>query len=78
MISKGVCNSFDGSAYFLKLDKKDHVYLLPYVDGMLLISKEIRQINKLQLLSQSEFDIKDLNPGKKTLGMEIKREKFSE
>ena len=56
--------------YFLKLFKKGHVYLLPYVDDMLLISKEIGEINKLKLLLQSEFDMKGLNPAKKILGMD--------
>ena len=52
-----------------------YVYLLIYVDDMLLASKDMEVIDDLKLLLNSEFDMKDLGRAKKILGMEIKKNK---
>ena len=50
------------------------IYLLLYVDDMLIASNNITEINILRKLLSNEFDMKDLGVAKKILGMEILRE----
>jgi len=49
------------------------VYLLLYVDDMLLASSNKAEILRLKRLLKSEFDMKDLKTSKKILGMVINR-----
>ena len=60
-----VCHKelFDGS----------FIYLLLYVDGMLIVCKNMYEINLLKTKLQWEFEMKDLRVVKKILGMEIRR-----
>ncbi|TXG49655.1 hypothetical protein EZV62_025530 [Acer yangbiense] len=51
------------------------VYLLLYVDDMLIASKSKVEIDRLKAQLSSEFDMKDLGEAKKILGMEIKRDR---
>nr|GEW86692.1 retrotransposon protein, putative, Ty1-copia subclass [Tanacetum cinerariifolium] len=48
-----------------------YVYLLLYVDDMLIAAKNMAVINDLKALLKSEFEMKDLGATKKILGMEI-------
>lgn len=50
-----------------------YIYLLLYIDDMLLASKDREVIDDLKLLLNSEFDMKNLGKAKKILGIEIKR-----
>jgi len=50
------------------------VYLLLYVDDLLIASKDKSLINKLKCQLTDEFEIKDLGASKKILGMEIQRD----
>lgn len=50
------------------------IYLLLYVDDMLIAANNIIEINILKKLLSKEFDMKDLGVVKKILGMEISRE----
>ncbi|KAL2460938.1 cysteine-rich RLK (RECEPTOR-like protein kinase) 8 [Abeliophyllum distichum] len=63
------------SLYGLKQSPRQCVYLLLYVDDMLLISSCANQIKRLKSDLFSEFDIKDLGNAKRILGMEIIRNK---
>ena len=47
------------------------VFLLLYMDDMLIASKDKREIQKLKQQLVSEFKMKELGPPKKILGMEI-------
>lgn len=50
------------------------IYLLLYVDDMLIASHNKSSINDLKALLKSEFEMKDLAASKKILGMEIQRD----
>ena len=51
------------------------VFLLLYVDDMLIASKSRVEINGLKELLKSEFDMKDLGAARRILGMDIFRDK---
>jgi len=59
--------------YYKKLSRGEYIYLLLYVDGMLIASKNRSAIDKLKKDLSSEFDMKDLGEAKKVLSMEIER-----
>jgi hypothetical protein len=44
---------------------------------MLIVAKSMKEITTLKAQSSSEFEMKDLGPPKKILGMEIKRDRKS-
>ena len=50
------------------------MYLLLYVNDMLIASQDKSLINKLKLQLSKELDMKDLGTTKKILGMEIKKD----
>ena len=74
MTQKYTRSHFDHCVYFRKLQDGTFVYLLLYVDDMLIASKSKVEINRLKAQLSSEFDMKDLGEAKKILGMEIKRD----
>ena len=51
------------------------IYLLLYVDDMLIVAKSMCDIQNLKILLSGEFDMKDLGAAKKVLGMEIYRDR---
>ena len=51
------------------------VYLLIYVDDMLLVSKNTEEVSALKEQLHAEFEMKDLGPTSKILGMDIKRDR---
>ena len=51
------------------------IYLLLYVDDMLLISKSKSKICELKKILNTEFYMKDLGNAKKILGMNIERKR---
>ncbi|WVZ54780.1 hypothetical protein U9M48_005529 [Paspalum notatum var. saurae] len=53
------------------------IYLLLYVDDMLIAAKEKSEIAKLKAQLNKEFEMKDLGEAKKILGMEIIRDRKS-
>ena len=67
--------SYDSCVY-LKM-KKDQVvvYLLLYVDDMLIASKSVQDIQELKQKLNSEFEMKDLGEAKRILGMAIVRDR---
>ncbi|TXG46509.1 hypothetical protein EZV62_027989 [Acer yangbiense] len=69
---------FDHCVYFCKLQDGTFVYLLLYVDDMLIASKSKVEIDRLKAQLSSEFDMKDLGEAKKILGMEIKRDRVKD
>ena len=54
------------------------MYLLIYVDDMLIAGKDMSEINKIKTQLSGEFEMKDLGATKKILGMEIHRDKEAE
>jgi len=61
----------DNYVYSIKLLDDLFMYLLLYIDDMLIASKNISEINGLENQLSGEFKMKDLYATKKILGMEI-------
>lgn len=51
------------------------VYLLLYVDVILVANKDRRQIEQVKSMLKSEFEMKELGPAKRILGMEMVRDR---
>ncbi|KAG8474632.1 hypothetical protein CXB51_031261 [Gossypium anomalum] len=66
-------SSLDSCVYFKKNSNGSFVYLLLYVDDMLIAAKDKGKIRKVKAQLSEEFEMKDLGPAKKILGMEILR-----
>ena len=64
---------YDCCMYVRSLDDDSFIFLLLYVDDMLIAAKSVVEVNKLKVLLSREFDMKDLGTGKKILGMEIRK-----
>ena len=76
MVGHGYSRSqYDSCVYFRKLKDGSFVYLLLYVDDMLIAAKDMFELNKLKSELSGEFEMKDLGAAKKILGMEIRRDK---
>ena len=67
-------SAFDSCVYHKKMSGNSMIYLLLYVDDMLIAANNITEINILKKPLSKEFDMKDLGVAKKILGMEISRE----
>ncbi|CAM8993660.1 unnamed protein product [Rhodiola kirilowii] len=69
-----VRSNFDPCFYYASVNDCP-VYMLLYVDDILLISKSVDKVNVLKSQLSSEFDMKDLGKAKKILGMVIDRDR---
>lgn len=65
----------DCCVYVKRLDDGSYIYLLLYVNDMLIATKRKVEINKIKDLLSKEFDMKDLGIARKILGMEICRDR---
>ncbi|GKC59912.1 retrovirus-related pol polyprotein from transposon TNT 1-94 [Tanacetum coccineum] len=78
MISNGFSrSSYDSCVYFKEFAPGMYIYLLLYVDDMLIACKSKSEIEYTKGLLRKEFDIKELGPARKILGMEIVRDRGS-
>lgn len=77
MISQGFRRSDYDSCVYLKTTNSSPIYLLLYVDDMLIAAKDKADIAKLKAQLNSEFEMKDLGAAKKILGMEISKDRHS-
>ncbi|KAG8488139.1 hypothetical protein CXB51_018349 [Gossypium anomalum] len=68
-------SSFDSCVYFKKNSDGSFVYLLLYVDDMLIVAKDTREIRKVKAQLSEEFEMKDMRPTKKILGMDILKDR---
>ena len=68
-------NNYDSCVYFKKSDNRSFVYLLLYVDDMLIVAKDKGEIRKVKAQLSKEFEIKDLWSIKKILRIEIMRDR---
>ncbi|KAH9752684.1 hypothetical protein KPL71_014795 [Citrus sinensis] len=66
-------SSYDCCVYLRKTYGEEVIYLVLYVDDMLLASKSMKLINLLKQQLRDKFDMKDLGPAKKILGVEMIR-----
>lgn len=63
--------SYDCYVYFKQLTNDKYIYILLYVDDMLIACKKKIEIDSLKRLWSFAFDMKDLRRARKILGMEI-------
>nr|GEY36772.1 retrovirus-related Pol polyprotein from transposon TNT 1-94 [Tanacetum cinerariifolium] len=76
MVKHGFSRSaYDCCVYHKKAPSGSLIYLLFYVDDMLVAAKDIEEDKKLKILLNKEFDMKDLGAARKILGMEIIRDR---
>jgi hypothetical protein len=75
MLSHGFKRSKYDSCVYIKHVNGSPIYLLLYVDDMLIAVKSRKEITTLKRLLSSEFEMKDLGAAKKILGMEITRDR---
>ena len=65
---------YDCCVYVKSLNDSSFIFLLLYVDDMLIAVKNMHDVLGLKALLSQEFDMKDLGAAKKILGMEIHRD----
>ncbi|KAI5335062.1 hypothetical protein L3X38_025195 [Prunus dulcis] len=51
------------------------ILLLLYVDDMLITCQDMSKVRELKILLGKEFDMKDIGPAQKILGMEIRKDR---
>ncbi|KAH9688421.1 hypothetical protein KPL70_015118 [Citrus sinensis] len=68
----------DHCVYFRRLPDGAFIYLLLYVDDMVIASKNRDEIERLKKQLASEFEMKDLGDAQRILGMVIRRDKKNE
>ena len=61
----------------METDKGSTIYLLLYVDDMLIAAKSMSDIDELKKQLSNEFEMKDFGAAKKILSMEISRDRPS-
>ena len=66
-------SKYDGCVYFKALNNSKRMYLLLYVDDMLIACEDMEEIHKLKNQLGGEFEMKDLGSAKRILGMDIVR-----
>nr|GEW09236.1 retrotransposon protein, putative, Ty1-copia subclass [Tanacetum cinerariifolium] len=64
-------SSYNNCVYYKSYAPGEYIYLLLYVDDMLIADNSKAEIRSTKFLLKKEFDMKDLKETKKTLGMEI-------
>ncbi|GJV59921.1 retrotransposon protein, putative, ty1-copia subclass [Tanacetum coccineum] len=76
MLSNGFKrSSYDNCVYYRIYAPGEYIDLLLYVDDMLISCKSKAEIRSTKYLIKKEFDMKELEEGKKILGMEIIRDR---
>lgn len=68
-------SEYDPCVYIKGSSYKDMIYLLLYVDDMLIASKSKSDIKDLKKMLSTEFEMKDLGAARRILGMDIFRDK---
>ncbi|KAL0336278.1 UNVERIFIED_CONTAM: Retrovirus-related Pol polyprotein from transposon TNT 1-94 [Sesamum radiatum] len=66
----------DSCVYIKSFDDGSSIFLLLYVDDMLVAAKNMHDVLALKALLSHEFDMKDLGAATKILGMEIHKDRF--
>ena len=68
-------SEYDPCVYMKGTSIEDVVYLLLYVDDMLIAAKEMRTVRRLKDQLSQEFEMKDLGAARRILGMDIYRDR---
>ena len=77
MISNGFKRSQYDSCVYIKFVNGSPIYLLLYVDDILIAAKSKKEIATLKVQLSSEFEMKDRGVARKILDMEIGRDRKS-
>ncbi|GKD32414.1 retrovirus-related pol polyprotein from transposon TNT 1-94, partial [Tanacetum coccineum] len=76
MLSNGFKHSsYDSCVFYKSYAPGEYIYLLVYVDDMLIACKSKDEIGSTKSLLKKEFDLKELGEAKKILGLEIVRDR---
>ena len=70
-------SSFDSCVYFKRCNDESFMYLLLYVDGMLIAAKSKEEIRTVKVQLNNEFEMKNRGAAKKILRMEIMRDRVA-
>ncbi|KAK1413090.1 hypothetical protein QVD17_34841 [Tagetes erecta] len=74
VVSNGfIKSSYDSCLYFRRCKKGNYMYLLLYVDDMLIACQDKGEIEATKSMLKREFEMKELGEAKKILGMQITR-----
>ncbi|GJX54651.1 retrovirus-related pol polyprotein from transposon TNT 1-94 [Tanacetum coccineum] len=73
-----LASNYDSCVYFKEFAPGTYIYLLLYVDDMLIACKSKSEIEYTKGLLRKEFDMKELGLARKILGMEIVRDRGSQ
>ena len=68
-------SKFDSYVYVKKVEDSMVVYLLLYVDNILIASKSKSEKQVVKVKLQKEFKMKELGNARRILGIEIERDK---
>ena len=66
-------SEYDSCVYFKNRDEANVVYLLLYVDNILISSPDKEEIQKVKNMLVKSFEIKDMGCAHRILGMDIQR-----
>ena len=66
---------YDYCIYVKSFDDSSFIFLLLYMDDMLIAAKSMNEVNKLKTLLIKEFDMKDLDAAKKILRIKIHKDR---
>nr|GEX30144.1 retrotransposon protein, putative, Ty1-copia subclass [Tanacetum cinerariifolium] len=76
MLSSGFkYSSYNNCVYYRSYAPGEYIYLLLYIDDMLIAYKSKAEIRSTKSLLKKEFDMKELKEENKILGMEIVRDR---
>ena len=70
-------SSFDSCVYFKRCNDESFLYLLFYVDEMLIAAKSKEDIRTVKVQLNNEFEMQDLGAAKKIPKMEILRDRVA-
>ena len=61
----------------LRKNTDSYVFLLLYVDDMMIVGSSMRKINNLKTRLSAVFEMNDLGPAKQILGMKISWDRYT-
>jgi len=75
MLNQGHKRSlYDYCVYFRHVSNRISIFLLLYVDDMLITSQSNKEIQELKLKLKSTFEMKEIGEARKILGIAISRD----
>lgn len=66
---------YECCVYVMSLDDGSFIFLLLYVDDILIAADHLHEVNELKIMWGKDFNMKDLGVAKNILGMEIHKDK---